>query len=307
GSGFNINGAIEDLGHRRVFKNLTLGLDYNSTMIWNAILPLLSKDSQKSLKDTKVVGNFTDAKRKVWTFNGPFPADKEFNEAIVGFSANGEIALDLLDSNGATLSNFVVPFTLAGGKLRLAYPKGSPKEYAEPAHLNGGTMSFAGLEVDLSKVHPTLSVPDKTQFLNNVSLNPLFADTFLGGDLNNPLFSSANKASGQVSVEISHCSELPMDQTVTLNVASNKGVLELNLKIVKLQIGSVLVAKIAEAMGPLKSLAGLAGSKLNLDFIHGDVTDFNVLIQNGITKQHMMMTVGDKRERGLKLAGTVVM
>ncbi|MDB5293648.1 MAG: hypothetical protein JWL69_4889, partial [Phycisphaerales bacterium] len=59
GSGIKINGRVEDLAHARTMRDFTIDVTYNAGMIWQATLPLMSKDSQESLKDVKVVGNYT--------------------------------------------------------------------------------------------------------------------------------------------------------------------------------------------------------------------------------------------------------
>ena len=132
------------------------------------------------------------------------------------------------------------------------------------------------------------------------SLNPVFTSTFLAG---NPLFADAHKSSGQLSIEIHHCDKFPLGDIATKDVPENQGVIELNLKIQKLQIGNVLIAKLSQQFNAT-NLPFL--NKLSLDSLAGDIDDFNVVVQHGISKQHLTLAFGGGK-RPLKLAGTVVL
>ncbi|HZL34320.1 MAG TPA: DUF748 domain-containing protein [Tepidisphaeraceae bacterium] len=298
GSGVVLNGAISDLAHARSFSNLTADINYNSTMLWQAILPLLSKSSQESMKDVQVAGNYT----RRFTVAGSLPADKPFNQAITSLNANGELLLDLLDGKGAKLQNFLFPFVLANGKVRVVLAgKPEGQNYAAPAALNGGTLSMAGATLDLTKEHPTLTLPPKTQLARNVSINALFSDTFLGGWVNNPLFVSPKTATGIMDAIINVCNDLPIDSTVNEPVASNTGVLDMSITINRIQIGNDTITKIADAVSGLTG-----GSTLATKSLQGDVKQFNVKVQKGNADEDLILQFGESK-RPLHLTGSVAM
>jgi hypothetical protein len=300
GSALVVNGSIEDLDRARKFNNVTADLSYNLAIIWDAIKPMLSKEQKESLKDVKIAGTH-DNTPEHFAINGSLPADKPFNEAISSLTANGEFVVDSFDGEGATLRNLIIPISVADGKARVAYAgKTGGQEFAPPAELNSGKLSLAGATIDLTGKNPTLDFPDKTQVLDKVELNPVFTSTFLAG---NPLFADSKKSSGQLSIEIHHCDKFPLGDIAMQNVPANQGVIELNLKIHQLQIGNVLVAKIAQQFNATK-LPFL--NKLSMDSLAGDMDDFNVVVQHGVSTQHLTLSFGGGK-RPLKLAGNVVL
>ncbi|HET6248954.1 MAG TPA: hypothetical protein VFE47_14755 [Tepidisphaeraceae bacterium] len=297
GSSVIVNGDIGDLLNQRKFNNLTIDVSYNSAMLWDMARVWLSKEQKESLKDVKVAGNHDEK----FVINGSLPADKPFAEAIAGVTANGEFILDSFDGKGAALKNLVLPLRLAGGKAAIAYAgKTGDQQYPPPAELNGGKLSLAGATIDLTGKYPTLSCPDKMKFLDNVELNPPFTSTFLGG---NPVFADAHKSSGKLSIEIARCDRFPLAAIMMQDVPENDGVIELNLVIHKLEIGNVLVAKIA---GQLKATNLPFIKKLSMESLAGDIDDFNVLVQHGVSKQHLTLAFGGGK-RPLKLAGSVTL
>ena len=129
GSAVVLNGSIDDIERARKFNNVTIDPTYNLAMLWDAYKPMLTKEQKESLKDVKVAGNYT----KHFVVNGSLPGDKPFNEAIAGLTVNGEFALDSFDGEGASLKNLIVPISVAGGKLRIAYAGKSAGQRIRPA------------------------------------------------------------------------------------------------------------------------------------------------------------------------------
>ena len=290
---------ISDLGHARNLKNLTIDLTYNSTMLWKALVPLMSREQQTKLKDSQVAGNYT----KKFTINGSYPADKEFNEAIVGITADGELQLDLFSGEGITVKSFTIPIMLSQGKARIAYAgKPEGQNLAAPADFNEGKLNLAGLVVDLSDPHATLSIPPGTMLLDKVGLNPVFASD-IGDYINNPLWVESDKSAGQLSVQINKCEKLPTDATLTQQVPSNQGVLDATINVNRIQLGNATLNKIGDALAATKILGG---NRLNTNSLQGDVKNYHVHMEHGVTDHDMTLTLGES-DRPLHLFGNVAM
>ncbi|MDB5172160.1 MAG: hypothetical protein JWN51_933 [Phycisphaerales bacterium] len=297
GSGIKINGGIEDLAHARTMRNVTIDLTYNATQIWAAVRPLMAKESQESYKDVKIAGNYT---RQI-TLGGSMPADKPFNEAVKTLTAKGEFLLDSFEHGGATLNGWVLPFNLSQGLVRIAYAdKPEGQNFPAPAHLNGGNFVLGGAVVNLAEEHPRLNIPAGTKIMENVSLNPLFASTFLGDFLNNPMFVGANQASGLLNAIVNRCERLPIDSTVTQPIPSNDGVLDMTLTVQRIQIGNAMLANVAQQMGKV------TGSGVNFASLQGDIPSFTVKIQHGVVTHDLTLAFGESK-RPMHLFGDVAL
>ncbi|MDB5330659.1 MAG: hypothetical protein JWP03_1810 [Phycisphaerales bacterium] len=297
GGEIKVNGAIDDPGHACNLKNVTLNVIYNATTLWSAALPLMSKESQESYKDVKVAGNYT---RQI-TLDGAMPADKPFEQAITTLKAKGEIVLDSFEHGGATLTGWALPFTLAGGNVRVAYAdKPEGQNLPAPAKLNGGNFVLGGATVNLATAHPRLNIPAGTKILENVSLNPLFASTFLGDYVNNPLFVGANQATGLLTAIVNRCERLPIDSTVTLPDPSNDGVLDMTMSVKQIQIGNPMLAQISQQIG------SVTGSGVNFSSLRGDIPTFTVKIEHGVVTQDMTLAFGESK-RPFHLFGDVAL
>src|SRR5262249_25160532 len=122
-SSIKLNGAIDDPMKARRFNQLAIELNYNAAKIWSVVVPMLSDSTRESLKDMKLDATFS----KTIHVGGSYPADKG-SKAIGDVIVDGELAIKSLEASGATLKDFILPFTLRDGIARVAYPKGSAKE-----------------------------------------------------------------------------------------------------------------------------------------------------------------------------------
>ncbi|HWE92370.1 MAG TPA: hypothetical protein VG269_00215 [Tepidisphaeraceae bacterium] len=297
GGEIKVNGAIDDPGRACNLKNVTLNVIYNATTLWSAALPLMSKEMQESYKDVKVTGTYT---RQI-TLDGAFPADPPFDKAVTTLKAKGDIMLDTFEHGGASLTALDLPFNLAGGNVRVAYAdKPEGQNLPAPAKLNGGNFYLGGASVNLATAHPRLNIPAGTKILENVSLNPLFASTFLGDYVNNPLFVGASQATGLLTAIINKCERLPIDSSVTLPDPSNDGVLDMTLSVNQIQIGNPMLSQISQQIG------SVAGSGLNFSSLRGDVPSFTVKIAHGVVTQDMTLAFGESK-RPFHLFGDVAL
>lgn len=292
GTTATVNGAVADLAAARTLQNVAIDLSYDAPTLWKVVLPMLSKDQQAKLKDAQVTGNYT----KHIVVNGSYPAGQEFSQAVTHVNASGEIALDLFNGEGITLKQFVFPFALAGGKVRVAFAdKPQGQDAPAPASFNDGKLNLAGTVVDLSDPHMTLTMPPGTTLIEKANLNSVLAAN-LGDFINNPLFAGADQASGLLTVVINQCNQLPTDSEMNVKSADNKGILDANISVGSLHLGNAALSKI---------LAFTHSQKFG-NSLQGELKTLHVHIQEGVTTNDMELDLLESK-RPLKLNGTVEM
>ncbi|HWE04724.1 MAG TPA: hypothetical protein VG326_20120 [Tepidisphaeraceae bacterium] len=294
-SSVTLNGSVADLMRSRKMQNLTVDLAYNAARLWKAILPLLSPEQQAKLKDAQVAGNYT----KRITLGGDYPDDADYHKAIAHVTAGGEIQLDLFDGEGIALKNFIFPFALAGGKLSVAYAdKPAGQNLPPPAALNDGTLNLAGVMVNLSDPHTSVTMPPGTKLLENVSLNKQLA-SMIGDYVNNPLMIDADSAAGLLTLIINVCDAVPTDDSLLEQSSANVGVLDLTMTVSRIQLGNPTISKIADAIS-------FGGKKVAVKSLQGNLNPLNVHMARGITTEKMVINLSE-HNRSLGLDGSVVM
>lgn len=289
GVDLQLKGRLLDLATlRRIDNVMTADLAYDGAMLWKMILPLLPEEKQQSLAGTIVAGKY----HKQFEIRGSYPANKPFNQAIRSLSAAGDVTLDRFAVSGADLRKLELPLDLHDGVLTIAYAgKPTGQNVPAPASLNGGTIALGGVLADLRQPHIRITTPGNLKFIDHVSLNPVFASTFLGEYLNNPVFVGANQASGILNVTIDQCEGLALDDALK-TAQSGKAVLDLSLS--EVHVGNELIARIL-------SLAGQSGL---IHSFEGDVKSYHVVIDRGVLNQNMTLTLAQS-DRPLKVFGDV--
>jgi hypothetical protein len=297
GARLTITGSILDPASTRRFQNMGADLNYDASKLWSLILPMLSKKDQAYFKDAQVAGTYT----KHIAVDGSYPAN-DLN-AIAHLVVGGDFTLDQFSGSGATLTQLDVPFTLNDGIFTIAVP-GKPKghDLPAPATLNGGTFDLGGISADLKDPHLRVAAPAGKKLLNNVSLNPAFAQLF-GDWINNPMFVTANQAAGQLDITINQCTRFPLDDTVLENSPANDGILDLAIALNKVQLGNQTLSKISQQVS---AVGVLGGNTPSIQSLQGDIPKLHVHIEHGITTEEMTMTFG-QGQRPLNLNGTVTM
>jgi hypothetical protein len=280
----NVKGKILDLGSAQRIENaMKVDLSYDADKIVKLLVPLLSPDLQKRLKDAQASGKYQEP----FDIRGAFPAGKPFNEAVQQLAMTGRLQVDSFQGAGVDLTKFDMPITLNGGFLRIIYAdKPTGQNLPPPAGFNGGTLNLAGSQIDLRGATPTLTTVGNLGLLDNAGLNPVFAAWSLGTVLANPIFVGADKASGYLTIRIVECRDLP------LSSALNSGNATIDISIRQLSIVNQLIEKLGDV------------AHFNKDSIRGDVPHWRSVIQAGIVEQDFTLTVG-QNQRPLKLNGKV--
>ncbi len=263
------NGSVQKLATDRVLQ-LQPKLSYDLAKLWPVIQPMMG-DSYKTMK-------ITGAYQKQFNVTGKYPANEPMTTAIKTVKADGDLAVDSLDYNGLSVRNFILPVTLADGKLVTVYTdKPAGQNTAPAAVANDGALDVSNLTIDMTQDPPRLNIPANKTVLSKVTINPLFADTFLKNIVNNPLFTTPNAATGLVDLVITDCTELPLGKLLNEAVPENTGKIDLLVSITKLNI-SIGSPDLAKYLG-------------NGSF-EANVNNGAVSVAKGITTQHINFVTG---------------
>jgi hypothetical protein len=279
-----VKGKVVDIGaSRRIENALTMDLNYDADKVVKLVVPLLSADLQKRLKDAQASGKYQEP----FEIKGAYPAGKPFNEAVQQLAMNGRLQVDSFQGAGVDLTKLDMPLTMAGGFLRIIYAdKPTGQNLPPAAGFNGGTLNLAGSQVDLRGATPTLTTVGNLGLLDNAGLNPVFAAWSLGTVLANPMFVGADKATGYLTIRIVECRDLPLNSVLQTGTAT------LDISIKQLSIVNGLMEKLAEV------------ARFDKDSVRGDVPKWRTVIHDGLIDQDLTMTVG-QNQRPLRLYGKV--
>lgn len=278
-----LKGKILDVGgQQKINDALTADLAYDLDPLWKVLLPLMTPEQRKSYADVKVAGKY----QKQFVVTGAYPAGEAFNKAVQSIAASGSLQFDQFYTSGVTLEKADVPVDLAGGVARVQYHrKPAGQNLPTPIVCNSGSLNLGGAALDLRTEHMLLTTPKELKVMENVSLNPVFASTFLGKYLNNPLFVNAAEAAGMLSMTIHNCDALAID-----DLGSALGDATLEISIGTLQLGNPDLAKVLP-QGFLSSL-------------RGQVPAYHIMIAKGTLTQDFTLELLQEK-RPLKLTGQV--
>lgn len=290
--GVKLTGTINDLPLKRQIADdnkIVISLKYDLAKLWPIVKPMLSPSQQQTFADLTIGGQ----QERTFTVSGSYPADQPFNRAIVSLNAGGYLTVDSLSTQGITVNNLDVPFTLSQGILRTVYPdRPDGSNVAPPASCNGGTLDLGTITVDL-RTDPMLAyISGSTAagphyILKNVSINPALSKSVLSKVLNNPAFVGANNAQGLLSIAVMYADRLPLSDLFTQASPQNQGAAELQYSVTGLQLGSPLLAVFGNAS------------------VAAEINNADVKLAAGrVTEDTTLMIDGNKP---LRFAGVVVL
>jgi hypothetical protein len=264
------NGSIQHVPTRRDL-NLKPTLDYDLAKVWPIVQPIMG-DKYKTLK---ITGQFS----KQFNITGSYPANQPSTVAIKTLHVDGDLSVASFDYDGLNLQNFIVPFVLDGGQLVTVYAnKSAGQNTAPPALGNGGTIDLGDLTIDLTQSPPRLTTPANKVLLAHVTINPLFADSYLAKFLNNPLFVGTKEATGLFDLTLTACNALPLGDLVTENVPANSGSVAMKFSLTDITISSPLTSDLAPILKQAKFTA--------------NVKDGTVAVAKGISTEHIQFLTG---------------
>jgi hypothetical protein len=259
------NGSIHHLQSSRDMR-LQLNVNYDLAKLWPIVQPMMG-DKYKTLK---IAGQY----QKQFNVTGSYPADQPSTVAIKTLHADGDLAVSSFDYDGLNMQNFILPFTLDQGQLVTVYVnKPAGQNMAAPATANGGTLDLGDITLDLTQDPMRLTIPQNKLLISNMTVNPLFADSFMAKFFNNPLFTGNNTKTGQLSMTMVDCIALPLGDLVTKQTAQNNGKADMKFSLLDLNVG-------------FSGIEGLSNfMKMNL--FKCDVKDATVSVARGISTQHI--------------------
>jgi hypothetical protein len=150
-----------------------------------------------------------------------------------------------------------------------------------PIACNKGTIDLRGVSLDLRGEQMLLNSPHDLKIFDKISLNPAVAAWGLGDMLNNPLYVSPKDATGQLSLVMHSCQNLPLDPSAKTGSAS------LEISIGAFSLGSPDLAKYIPG-GLLSAMRGEVPSyKVN---IHNGILDYDFTIALTGHKRPLRMT-----------------
>jgi hypothetical protein len=291
-AGLGISGEIDDLALKRQIRDdnpILIQLSYDLAKLWVIAKPMLSPSSQQTLADLVISGKES---RQI-KLTGSLPADKPFNQAVANLSGGGYLTVDSLSTQGITLTNFDIPFSITNGILRTVYPDQPESSNApHPATCNGGTLDIGVFRVELTQDPILVYLPRVNRgaplnILNNVSLNTAMSKSVMGKFLNNPAFVGANQAQGLVTVTILHLEKVPLSSMLTADSAQNPALVQVQYSVTGLQLGSELL------------------SVFGNESVSANINNAQVSFARGrVNEDTTMMIDGDKP---LRFAGVVVL
>jgi hypothetical protein len=97
---------------------MKMDLSYDADKVVKLVVPLLSSDLQKRLKDAQASGKY----QQPFEIRGAYPAGKPFNEAVQQLAMTGRLQIDSFQGAGVDLTKFDMPITMNGGFVRSYTP-----------------------------------------------------------------------------------------------------------------------------------------------------------------------------------------
>ncbi len=284
-AGVQLKGAIQDWQTARKLDNVTMDLSYDLQKLWPMIKPMLSPETQEQLKDMKIAGQF----KRTWTLAGSYPANVPSNEAIKNLTADGALAVQLLDTSGITINDLEIPLSLSQGKLVTLYAnKPKAERAAKPAKFNGGTLDVNSLLVDLTTDVPRLTVGKNQKLVAGASINTLLGDTL--GKYVNPVFTNSKRAKGLLDVTVEQCTGLALSNDALKSAKSGTAKIVFSLSDMDIAnpVGTLMFGKVVNAFPSFQG--GVSGQA---DVFEGSIKDATIVIANGRTTQDVTMMLID--------------
>jgi hypothetical protein len=199
-AGLQFAGEVVDWDTNRFMKGVegehraALLLTYDLEKLWPILKPMLSPETQESLKTAKIAGKHNQ-KFEIW---GKYPNRPTFAESIKYLNVQGGIGVGLFDYSGLKVTELAPTFVLEKGVARIT----------GGGTANEGKLNLNGIALDLAYADPLLSIPKNTKLLENVKLNPVLADSL--GKLGAVVLTNASQAEGLIQATVTECDRVPL-------------------------------------------------------------------------------------------------
>ncbi|HMO26601.1 MAG TPA: hypothetical protein PKB10_10055, partial [Tepidisphaeraceae bacterium] len=165
-----------------------------------------------------------------------------------------------------------------GGQVQLIYAGRSGAErLPPPARVNEGTLNLAGIVLDLSAEHPTLSIGRNQPLLRRVRLTPVLAGKL--GPYAGVLFADVTAATGLLDVTVERFDRVPI--TDLANALGDQNRVVLSISDLRLDGGfpSMLAGAVQQIRAPGGGIVGL-------------IKDAAFQIHNGVAYADLTLAIG---------------
>lgn len=283
--GLSVSGAVSDYPKQRILDNIQLLLSYDAAKLLEIVRPLLSPESQQQLQTLKLTGLVRDRRIAV---AGKYPvlsekAIRQKISPIQSVKASGILSFDRVEYQQMVGEFKEVPFVLADGILKIAYPDRPPaQQLPTPYPFNGGKLDLGGLEIAVGAQELRLnSTRQNHKLLDNVTINRSFVEQYLGKL--NPLFTVPKDAKGAINLTINELNQLPLGPSLSKPKRNEVGRGKFTFSITDLQIDSLFMALLAQQL-QFKLAPGGA--------LQTNIRDAVVQIEAGIVKSDIALDIG---------------
>src|SRR6185437_2013197 len=277
-------------------------LGYDLAKIWPIIKPMMSPAQQTQFADLKIAGQF----QRTFKIGGSYPASADgkalaFNQSIKSLTMSGALAVQLLDTNGADLTNFELPLWLENGQLITLYgDKPKAERAAKPATLSGGTLDLSSIVVDLTGDVPRLSIGKNQKLVTHAAMNEILARAL--GKYANAIFANTEKAKGDLDVTIAYCDNVALGQQLQTDTTGKAKMLFslTNMEIVNpvgMQFVKTVVSQIQGVQELAAAIPGLSnsanGDMSSAKTLKGVIENGSIVLENGKIDEDITMQLID--------------
>ena len=291
--GLMLKGTLKDWERQRAFENVVVELPYDLAKVWEIVRPMLDAETQESLKDLKVAGQY----KSVITVGGSYPAtdasgnELAFNEAFKHVQASGDIGVPSFSYSGADIQNLVLPFhTDQGNVITLYANRPRDKRAAPPAAFNKGILDLNSILVDLTGDVPRVSIGKGQKLVANATINKFLGDSL--GKFINPVFANATRAEGLLDVTAVSVEKLALGEALqTPQSGRATFTFSLNQMDIANPLGDLL-------MGGLLKQVGLGSQRAETQAFRGQIQNATISIDKGIVTEDIVMEIGKRAPEG---------
>lgn len=239
-----VAGRVAMGSDRLAFDNVKGSLSYDADKLLAILRPLIGD------VDLSIKGAVKDQPVRLaghWRTGAPLA------EAIRGVDASLALSFDEVQTMGLKMSNVAPELSLSRGVAGI--------DSRKPISCSGGTVHIDGVRLNLAAESPQLTIR-KGPLVNNVELNPIFADMFLGQF--SFLFRGVTEARGPLKITIEQFDAVPLAWMMPAPAGSPRqkvaaaGSASVALSLDQGRLGSGLLLDILKAVGANLRVPGAA-------------------------------------------------
>lgn len=237
-----MKGRVMDWMGARQLDQVTADLDYDWSKFWPVVQVWLPADERAALKDVKIAGQHHSS----FDIRGSLPAGADPLRTLI---VSGVISAASIDDGSYSFHDITLPVLVQNASVRTVYPDG---HLAAPMAFNGGTLDMGDISADLSGATPRYTLPRNKSLLTDVKMDVPLANDLLARYC--PLFAGARQAEGRLSVTVSECTNVALEELNQPGGSARGQRVDLQASVTGLQVAGTLT----DVLQPLLEAPGLA-------------------------------------------------